>query len=129
MGKIIYYLEAQKDLQDIFDYISDTWKVPSTAAKIVTSIYTAINDLNHMPERYKLFDVEPWTSRNLRYFFVKNYTIFYIYNKDEDTINILRIVYQSTNYLYQLNSSEHYFVSDHDIEEMYNENLSKEKIK
>lgn len=125
MTKIKYSTESKLDMQSIYDYIADTWKIPKTAQEITVGIDAAIKDLKTFPDRYKIFEYEPWTSIGLRYFFVKNYTVFYVYEKDKDTVTVVRIIYKSRNYHEQLKSSEHYFVSDNTLEDKYNDSLKK----
>ena len=40
-----------------------------------------------MPERYKIYEEEPWKLKKLRYFSVGNYLIFYLVNERENIIN------------------------------------------
>lgn len=56
-------------------------------------IMKAVRTLEDMPERYKVYEEEPWKSQNLRYFPVDNYLVFYLPKKDTGVINIVRIIY------------------------------------
>ncbi len=53
----------------------------------------AVRTPDHMPERYKVYEEEPWKSQNLRYFPVDNYLVFYLPRKETGVINIVRIIY------------------------------------
>lgn len=52
-----------------------------------------INYTRNMPERYKVYEKEPWKSQNLRYFPLDNYLVFYLPKKETGVINIVRIIY------------------------------------
>ncbi len=52
--------------------------VPDTASRQSDRIMKAVRTLDNMPERYKVYEEEPWKSQNLRYFPVDNYLVFYL---------------------------------------------------
>jgi len=52
-----------------------------------------IASLHQMPERFRVYDKEPWRSRNLRIMLVDNYLIFYIPDHDKKTVTVLRVMY------------------------------------
>ena len=70
-----------------------TWKVQYT------------NQAN-MPEKYKIYEKEPWKSRNLRYFSVNNYTVFYLPKKETENVTIVRIIYSGRDLKRQLKETE-----------------------
>ena len=72
-----YSADALQDLQDIFDYISKTLLEPSIAAKQTDRIMDAVDSLDQMPLRYRLYDREPWSSMGLRIMVVDNYLVFF----------------------------------------------------
>ena len=49
--------------------------------------------LDEMPERFRVYDREPWRSRNLRVMPVDNYLVFYIPDHQVKTVTVLRIMY------------------------------------
>ena len=53
----------------------------------------AILSLDEMPERYHLYDKEPWKERNLRIMPVGNYLVFYIPRSEEKTVTVIRVMY------------------------------------
>ena len=53
----------------------------------------AILSLDEMPERYHLYDKEPWRERNLRIMPVDNYLVFYIPRSEVKTVTVIRIMY------------------------------------
>jgi len=91
--RIEYTFQAKEDLKAIFEYIAYELLVPETAAGQVSRIRNAINSLDNMPEKYKIYDEEPWKSRELRCFSVDNYMVFYVLKNSSKTISVVRIIY------------------------------------
>ncbi len=107
--KVNYTAQALEDLKGIYEYISLVLLSPDSASKMVEKIKKAIRSLDYMPEKYKIYDQEPWKSKELRYFPVNNYLIFYLVNKEHAYVNIIRIIYGErdiTQQLKSLNTSE-----------------------
>lgn len=46
-----------------------------------------------MPEKYRIYDKEPWKSRGLHILPVDNYVVLYIPDTDTKVVTILRIMY------------------------------------
>lgn len=95
--KIVFSLAARQDLYDIFEYIANTLQASDTAAKVTRKIVHEIRSLEFMPETYPIYKKDPWHSQKVRFFPVKNYLIFYVVNKEESTISIIRILYRGRN--------------------------------
>lgn len=57
--------KALEELQEIYDFIADSGS-PQTAENVLTELQRAITSLNFMPERCRLFDMEPWKSKGVR---------------------------------------------------------------
>lgn len=88
-----YTNAAEQDLISIYDYIATTLCAVDTAKNLVRQIMNEIASLDEMPNRYAKYDKEPWVSRGLRFFSVKNYVIFYLPNEESKTVSIIRIMY------------------------------------
>ncbi len=58
--------QAQNDLRGIFEYIAFTLQSPQNAAGQLDRLEESIDSLEQMPERFRVYDKEPWRSRNLR---------------------------------------------------------------
>lgn len=120
MYKIISTKEAEQDLRSIYEYITFSFGMPMIASKLTARLQVKIKSLLDSPKRYKVFDMEPWRSRNLLYFYAENYAIFYIVDDEKNNIWIIRILHKGMDYKRALDeSSEHYFVSDNTILERY----------
>ena len=91
--KIIYAIEAETDIDNIYDYIVSTWKDFNAAKNLARKIITAADSLEQLPLRHQIWNEEPWQSRGIRYFPVENYIIFYMADEKKCVVDILRIIY------------------------------------
>lgn len=85
--------QAEKDLRSIFEYIAFELQSVQNAVGQLDRLETAIASLSEMPERWIRYDKEPWFSRGLRRMVVDNYLVFYIPDKDDRTVTIIRVMY------------------------------------
>lgn len=83
---------AQADLGDIFRYIAISLQSPQTASEQLDRLESAVKSLDEMPERCRLYDRQPWNSRNVRIMPVDHYVVFYVPNHDDATVTVLRIL-------------------------------------
>jgi len=97
---------AEQMLQEIESYIADVLLEPITAAKQVDRILTAIESLDHLPLRHRLYEHEPWHSLGVRVFPVDNFLIFYLLDEAARTVTVSRIIYGSRDIPAQLEPSE-----------------------
>lgn len=75
--KIVYTLQAQQDLKNVYEYIAYSLLVPDTAQNIYEQIRKSARSLESMPERNPLYKEEPWHSQGVRFIPIKNYLLFY----------------------------------------------------
>ena len=80
---IVISYQAEIDLRGIFEYIAFELKSPENASGQLDRLEACIMDLDHMPKRYRQYELEPWKSRGLRVAPVDNYLVLYI--PDDDT--------------------------------------------
>lgn len=85
--------QANQDLRGIFEYIAYELQELQTAIGQLDRLEKEINSLNQMPERYRVYDREPWRSRNLHIMPVDNYLVFYIPDNNTQTVTVIRIFY------------------------------------
>ena len=95
--KVIVSDQAEQDLRAIAEYITLVLLSPENASEQISRIESAIESLDHFPERHKRYEIEPWKSRELRFFPVDNYCIFYISQYETSTVTIIRVIYSSRN--------------------------------
>lgn len=68
---------AAEDLQTIFDYIAYDLLAGQNALGQLGRLESAIQSLEEMPERHRVYEKSPWSERNLRIMPVDNYLVFY----------------------------------------------------
>lgn len=85
--------QAEMDLRSIFEYIAFELQSPESAARQLERLEGAISELDHMPEKYRRYEREPWRSRGLRVFPVDNYLVFYISNMKTEVVTVIRVLY------------------------------------
>ena len=85
--------EAKQDLRSISNYIKFKLKSPMAAKNLIDKIQEQVKALAQFPERFQLYEVEPWHSRNLRMVAVKNFVILYIPDLKNNVVCIYRILY------------------------------------
>ena len=83
--------EAKLDLRGIYEYIAFTLLEPGTAKNIKERIIAGLKSLSHMPEKFALYQDEPWKSRGLRRVNIGNYSGFYLVAGKY--VQVIRILY------------------------------------
>ncbi len=91
--KVLYSNSAIKNIEEIYEYIAYDLFAPETAESQVKRIIEAIDALDHLPYRYKVYDEEPWLSEGLRCFTVNNYMVFYYPIESDSVVRVIRIIY------------------------------------
>lgn len=86
-------LEAKHDLLELYRYIAVDLQSEQNANNQLNRLEESILKLNEMPERFRVYDREPWRSRNLRIMPVGNYLVFYIPDLQAKTVTVLRVMY------------------------------------
>ena len=102
--EIQYTEKARDDLRGIYEYIAYNFFVPMTAKKLVKNIMEDISKLDINPHIFPLYKKEPWFSRGLRFFMVKNYNVFYVPDESSNTVYIIRIMYGGRDIENELNN-------------------------
>ena len=91
--RVIIEKPAQQDLRDIYEYINKALMEPVIAKRLVGRIRKAIEGLDHMPERFSLYDSEPWRSKGIRRMNIDNFAAFYTVVKDDLTVSVLAVIF------------------------------------
>jgi Plasmid stabilisation system protein. len=84
---------AERDMYDIFSYITQTLKEPALALRIYKSIKEQIGKLTTMPARNRVVDDQPYASIGVRRLFVENYIVFYVIDETILTVYVIRVLY------------------------------------
>jgi len=95
--RVYYTYDAEQDLQDIYSYISNVLLEPVTAKNQTNRIMDAVDSLDNVPLRYRLYEHEPWHSKGLRMLPVDNYLVFYLPEESKNSVVIIRIMYGGRN--------------------------------
>ncbi len=92
--KIKIYKSAERDLEDIVDYINTL--SPVAAIKQYDNLIDKIGTLVEMPERCSLLKDTNLRLKGYRGLVVDNYLIFFVIRND--TVQVRRILYNKRNY-------------------------------
>lgn len=106
MYDVVYSANARQDIRDIYTYIAFELMEMDVAKRQVNRIVEKICSLTEMPFRHKVYEDEPWHSIEMRYFPVDNYLVFYLPSKNNNVVNILRIMYKGRDITRQLSKSD-----------------------
>lgn len=90
---ISFTKEAKQDLRSISNYVKFKLKSPMAAKNLIDKIQEQVKALAQFPERFQLYEMEPWHSRNLRMVAVNNFVILYIPDLKNNVVYIYRIMY------------------------------------
>ena len=63
-------------------------QAPENASGQLDRLEACIMDLDHMPKRYRQYELEPWKSRGLRVAPVDNYLVLYIPDDDTQVVSV-----------------------------------------
>ncbi len=85
--------QADEDLRSIYEYIAFELQAPENASGQIDRLEEHILSLDTMPEKYRIYDKEPWKNRGLHILPVDNYVVLYIPDTDTKVVTILRIMY------------------------------------
>ena len=89
----LYSDEALEDLDDIYSYIAVELKAKSTATNLVRRIRQEIRGLEPFSEMFRVVDWEPWHSAGVRRLLVGNYSVYYLADRNTNSVNVIRILY------------------------------------
>jgi len=90
---VVLSARAEKDLEQIYDYIAAALLEPGTASAQVSRIKNSIKSLSSLPERCAQIRYEPWRSLRLRYVQIDNYLAVYQVDKGSKTVSVITVVY------------------------------------
>jgi toxin ParE1/3/4 len=94
---MIYEIEisdqADTDIRNIYEYIAFELQSPENAAGQLERLEESIMRLDHMPNRFRLYENEPWHSRGLRIMPVDNFCVLYIPDAETAVVTIIRVIY------------------------------------
>ena len=92
-NKIVFTESAIKDLDSIIDYIVNTLDNPNYANKLLGKISGALDIVAEFPESCPLIENDLMVRKDIRKSIIESYILFYIYDKTNRIVFVLRIVY------------------------------------
>ena len=95
--KINFSDEATSDLNEILSYYKSDPEISFCASFILEAIYTKINSLETLPERFPIAENFSTNKLTIRACHSGRYKIYYHLNKSNLSVNIYRIIHQSRN--------------------------------
>lgn len=100
---------AEKDLEDIGDYIAYELLNGDAAINTIKEIRKKINDLKYFPERNELDEDSFLAELGVRMDYYRNYKIYYVIDNREQIVYIVRILHMlvdSRTWLYRTFKTE-----------------------
>lgn len=88
---------ANFDLDDVLQHIENQLFNPKAAKDFATDLFEKIDLYREFPESGQKVLNEYIINKDLRKFFVGNYTVFYLPRKESKLLIIVRIVYSGRN--------------------------------
>ncbi len=85
--------QADSDLRGIYEYIAFNLLELEYAAGQLDRLEENILSLAEMPQRFKLYEKEPWYSRGIRQMPVDNFVVLYIPKEEDGTVTVIRVMY------------------------------------
>ena len=85
--------QAERQLKEIFQYISYTLQAPGTAEKMLDLLEREILSLSSFPNRIPLTQDEPWHSQGIHKMVVKNYLVYFWVDENAQPVHIIAVVY------------------------------------
>lgn len=84
---------AKQDLRDVVSYVGTQLQEHRTAQKLYRMIRENMLNLDYMPERYPLWEDEPWHSYGVRKLLVNNYVVLYLVDHEIERVRVVRVIY------------------------------------
>ena len=75
-------------------YIATELSSPDTAQELLDAVDEMVSRLRHQPFRHPVYPALYAMKREIRFFPVKNYLIFYVVREDLKTVEIWRFLHQ-----------------------------------
>lgn len=92
MARITVSKEAKKDLEAIYQYISEEFSNPDAARRIIGLLKKSIGALESFPGCGRPLDALIPVHTEYRYLVCENYCVFYLYSDDD--VVVVRILHQ-----------------------------------
>lgn len=104
--QVITTERSETDLQNIYQYFLLHHNDPDTGARLADRLMTRIEALQWLPERYRLYEMEPYRSQGLHVMPVGRYLVFYKVDSRRAHVIIHRILYGGMDLAAALHDTE-----------------------
>ena len=100
--KIQLSIKAKNDYKRIISYLKNDLLEPSIANKYTELINREIQKLEYFPQKHAIIDDDVVRKLEFRKLIIKNYIAFYKINEREKIVEIHRILYGASDWMYEL---------------------------
>lgn len=97
MYKVVYLPTARRQLTDAAVYIASELSAPGAAENLLNEVSRQVEGLSDYPYRHPIYYTPFAMKREIRFFPVKNYNVFYVVREDQKTVEIWRFLHQRQN--------------------------------
>ena len=75
-------------------YIAEELSAPDAAASLLDEVDDQVSKLSEYPYRHRIYPLMFAMKHEIRFFPVKNYSVFYVIREEEKTVEIWRFLHQ-----------------------------------
>ncbi len=97
--KIRFSKDAERDLDELFEYIKTKLAAPKASFDMMTEIEQKIGLLAEQPLMFPLCHDSTLSLLGYRKLVIKNYIVIYLVNTEKQTLYIVRIFYGRRDYV------------------------------
>jgi len=99
MYDLIFSKIIDFDIDQSYKYIKETLEAPKAAENLFNELYVKINSILENPYKRSLVQDKYLASLQIRSIKVKNYVLFYSITEEKNTVNILRFMYKTRDWI------------------------------
>ena len=96
--KLVLTPRAQRDLDAIFRYVSETLQESQTALHLLSALESGILSLDSMPYRCPERRIGAYAHKGYRQLLIKNYVIIYRVNEEKKEVVVVTIRYARSHF-------------------------------
>ena len=85
---------ARQQLMNAVLYIAEELSAPDAAASLLDEVDDQVSKLSEFPYRHRIYPLMFAMKHEIRFFPVKNYSVFYVIREEEKTVEIWRFLHQ-----------------------------------
>lgn len=95
--KIKLNAKAYRDLEEIFDYISNELQAPENAQRQTDRLWNALKTLDIFPQSHQERNTGKYAGKGYRQLLIDNYVAIFKIDDSNKIVNIVTIQYQGRN--------------------------------